>query len=215
MSFGMSSVHYGTLASSNKKAYSFTFSGTTKPAGIIDVALNSGASNTTTVASGIIREGNSTAVNGTYYTLSIWGVLMNSSYYKSSVTNGLIANTDRAMGPAMSNATGTTVVYAVIRGNSGSSTIATAIGGTITIQSTTTTVFSNASTDVISLVPTISGGIYTYTVHKNGTATSLTWTDSTNIIGIPGKYPGGVFRHVYSSGQFLSPGIRAYAANDI
>lgn len=215
MSFGLSSVRHGSIAASGKKTFSYTFSGTTKPAEIIDVALNAGASNTTTVASGIIREGSSTATNGTYYTLSIWGVLMNTSYYTSAVTNGLIQNSDRAMGPAMSDATGANVVFATIRGNSGNSVISTGIGGTVTSRASSSTVFSNSTSDVITLVPTVSGGIYTYTVYKNGTATALTWTDSGSVIGVPGRYPGGVFRHVYSSSQFLSPGIRAYAAADI
>lgn len=51
-----------------------------------------------------------------------------------------------------------------------------------------------------------------YTVYKNGSATALTWTDSTSVIGTPGRHPGGVFRHAYSGGQFTSPGIHAYAA---
>lgn len=215
VSFGISSVRHGSIAASGKKSFSYTFSGTTKPAGIIDVALNSGASNTTTVASGIIREGSSTATNGTYYTLAIWGVMMNTSYYTSSVTNGLLANSDRAMGPAMSDATGTNVVFATVRGNSGNTTIATSISGVVTTQATSGSIFSNSSSDVIGLVPTVSGGIYTYTLYKNGVATALAWTDSTNIIGTPGRYPGGAFRHLFSSGQYSSPGIRAYAAADI
>lgn len=202
-----------------KQSYSYAFSGTTKPASIIDVALNANASNVTTVASGVIREGNNAGTtNGFYYTLSLWGVQMATNYYTSSVTNGLLQNTDRAVGPAMSDATGSKVIFTSHPGTSGNATIITVIGGVMTTRftSSSATYRSSSSTDVLAIIPSVSGGIWTYQAYKNGSALAgMSWTDSLNEFGTPGVYPGGVFRHTYSVGQYGSPGIKAYAAADI
>jgi hypothetical protein len=214
MSFGLSSVHHGTLAASGKKSYNYTFSGTTKPAGIIDVAINAGAG-TTSVSGGIIREGNSTASNGTYHTASIWGNVMNTSYYTVSATNGALSTTNRGFGPGMSDSAGTKIVYVIVCSNTSAATIQTFVSGTVTTQASLAGLYATTSTDIITLVPTVSAGLYTYTVYKNGSVTALTWTDSSSVVGLPGRYPCGVFKHIYSSGQFTSPGIRAYAAADI
>lgn len=200
-----------------KQLFSMVFSGTIKPSGIIDIPLTTGASNATTMSSGILREGNSIASNGSYYTLSLWGVETSTDFYTSSVTNGLIASTDRAMGPALSNSDGSKVICSLHTGNAGSSTITTFIGGVMThrFTSTSATFRSSSSTDVMTLVPSVSGGVWTYTVYKNGTALAMSWTDTAGDFGAPGKYPSGMFRHTYSTGQYVSPGIRAYSAADI
>jgi len=198
-----------------KKSYSYTFSGTTKPAAIIDIAINTGAG-ATTVSGGVIREGNSTAKDGTYHTASIWGVRMGTSYYRSIVTSGNLNSTNRLIGVGMSDATGQNIVYCVVPSqNAGyTSAIITRIaGGARMNRSTSTSTYVNG-TQTVALVPTISAGIYTYTVYVNNVA-KFSWTDNNSAFGTPGKYPCGIFGHIYSSAQYVSPGISAYAAADI
>jgi|GEM_PF-3158407 len=208
-------VYLGTTLvwQATKQSYSYTFSGTTKPPEIIDVALNSGAGIPTTVSGGVIREPNSATSNNTYYTAAIWGVQMGTNYYSSSVKNGNLNATNRYIGAGMSNADGSVVVFCRVPAQAGyAANIMTAIGGVITSQASQNV--SVGSSQVIDLIPTISGGVYTYTLYVNG-ASKFSWTDSSGVIGAPGKYPCGIFGHIYSSGQYGSPGISAYATADI
>ncbi len=201
-----------TMMGAPKKTMSFTFSGTTKPAGLTDIALTTGAGGTT-VASGILREGNSSTSNGTYFTLTQWGFQMETPIYISTVTNGGLSSTDRGIGAAMSDATGSKVIYCLFHGNSQPAAIETHISG---VRASRATLSGNfiAAGNTISLVPSVSGGIYTYTVHKNGSPIALSWTDSGGLIGTPGPYPGAVFKHIYSGGQFGSPGVSGYNVAD-
>jgi hypothetical protein len=196
-----------------KRSYSHTFSGSTKPSEMFDVFYNAGAG-ATSVASGVLREGNSTASNATYITNTVWGVEMATDTYSSGVVNADLVTTDRAIGPSMSNADGSMAVFAYVRGNSSAAGIQTFKGGVRTGRATLGGLYSTNPGDVIELVSTESGGIYTYTVWKNGSATALAWTDSTGIIDAPVRWPGGAFVHIYLGAQYASPGISGYSAAD-
>lgn len=198
-----------------KKSYSYTFSGTTKPASIIDVAVDTGAG-TTTVSGGVIREGNSKTTNATYFTASIWGVQMGTNYYSSTVNSGNLNSTNRFVGVGMSDATGDNIIFCAVPSQNGgyTSIISTRIaGGARTTRATSTSTYVSG-TQTVALIPTISAGVYTYTVYVNNVS-KFSWTDSGGVFGVPGKYPCGMFGHIYSSAQYGSPGISAYAAADI
>lgn len=205
----------GTIATSRLKGKSIEYlSFPSKPAGIVDVAMTAGAG-ASLVSSNVLTEGNSSASGGTYFSAAVFPDEMNTSLYAPRVRNANRAVSDRGIGCGMSNSSGTSIVYFIMSGNSVAATIQTWVGGTRTNQVSQGSLFSSSNADWLSLVPSIESGHYRYTVYKNGSATALTWLDSTDVIGIPGKYPCATFRHSYSGGQFASPGITSLTAADI
>ncbi|MGV0796042.1 hypothetical protein ABQF26_03685 [Mycolicibacterium elephantis] len=76
---------------------------------------------------------------------------------------------------------------------------------------------SNDDTDnntKIELRPSLSGGVWTYTVLKDGAATSCAWTDSEHMV-TPGLFTCFAFQHRRVSGvELFSDGIRDFTAQD-
>lgn len=205
----------GSIASSRQRGVSVTYASfPTKPAGIVDVAITVGAG-ASTVAANVLTESNSSASNGSYFSAAVFPDQMATNLYVPRIRNAYRNTSDRGIGCGMSNASGTSIVYFIMAGNSTAATIQTWAGGTRTNQASLGGLFSTSSADMLSLVPAVESGHYRYTVYKNGSATALTWLDSTDVIGVPGKYPCGTFRHSYSSGQFVSQGIGALYAADL
>ncbi len=205
----------GTIASSRQRGASVSYASfPTKPSGIVDVAITTGAG-ASTVSSNILTESNSIASNAVYFSAAVFPDQMNTNLYIPQVRNANRATTDRGIGAGMSNSSGNAIVYFVMCGNSIAATIQTWAGGTRTVQASTGGLFSTSSSDWLSIVPSIESGHYRYTVHKNGSATALTWLDSADVIGTPGRYPCAAFRRAYSTGHYASPGVAAFAAADI
>jgi hypothetical protein len=205
----------GSIASSRQKGVSVSYASfPTKPAGIVDVAITAGAG-ASLVSSNVLTEGNSSTTNGNYFSAAVFPNQMGTNLYIPRVRNANRASSDRGIGCGMANSTGTSIVYFIVCGNSTSATIQTWVGGVRATQVTQGGIFSSSNSDWLSLVPTMDAGYYRYTVHKNGSATALTWHDTGSVIGVPGKYPCAAFRHTYSFGQFVSPGILALEAADI
>lgn len=205
----------GSIAASRPRGVSINYASfPVKPAGIVDVAITPGAG-VSTVASNALVESNSSAVNGTYFSAAVFPDEMATNLYVPRIRNANRNTTDRGIGCGMSNAAGTIIVYFIIASNTTAATIQTWTGGTRTTQATQGSIFTTSSADLLSLVPAVESGHYRYTLHKNGSATALTWLDSSDIIGVPGKYPCATFRHIYSASQFASQGIGALTAADI
>lgn len=206
------------VATSGLSSMSYpSFTASTKPTGVVDAkfsgagTFNTGLSITVDSSSRMV-EPNSITTNGTYLSGAVFPEVMADGLYQVTVTNALISNSDRGIGPGMCNADGSVAVFAIICGNTTTARMYSYAGGVLTQRGTTASTFSTANTDLLKLVPSLSGGIYTYTLYKNGTATACTWTDSGAVIGAPPKHPTACFRHVYSSGQSASPGIKAISA---
>ncbi|MGV0796362.1 hypothetical protein ABQF26_05320 [Mycolicibacterium elephantis] len=76
---------------------------------------------------------------------------------------------------------------------------------------------SNDDTDnntKIELRPSLVGGVWTYTVFKDGVATSCAWTDSEHVV-TPGVFTCFAFQHRRASGvELFSDGIRDFTAED-
>lgn len=196
---------------------SLTFSGTTKPAAFVDVGLGANAPTSTTMSGGILKENAPAAVDGTYYTITIWGDQMGTTFYSSEVTNGASGpSSDRGIGPGMANAAGTLALFAIVFANTTAARLFFWNGTTLTQVGTTQATFSSSGTDTLKLVPSLSAGVWTYTLWKNGVATTVAWTDSSAQFSPPPKYPCGAFRRIRSAGAaYPSPGIKAYAAVDL
>lgn len=217
--FGMSGMmglsRRGAIAASRLKGKSITYASfPTKPVGIVDVAITSGAG-VSGVASNVLTETNSTAVNGQYFSAAVFPDEMATNLYVPRVRNANRNSSDRGIGCGMSNNTGNRIVYFIMSSNSTAATIQTWVGGTRTVQVSLGGLFSTSASDWLSLVPSIDSGFYRYTVNKNGSATALTWLDSAGVIGTPGRFPAAAFRHSYSSGQFVSQGIAALEVMDL
>lgn len=192
---------------------SMAFSGSTKPAEFVDVALTTHAAASSSMSSGILREGSSAASDGNHYTMTKWGLTVpGSNPYWAQVTFGNITISGRGVGACMSNSDSTRVIAAIGRGDGSTRTyIVTHISGTRTVRATTGTSPQWESPDNLRLVYAISGSDIVWTVWENGVATACTWTDTNGAtFGLPGREPGGIFEHSYSNGQFTSPGIRGF-----
>lgn len=206
------------VAASGLSSMSYaSFTASTKPTGVVDAQFSgsltfaTGLSITVDSSSRLV-EPNSGTTNGTYLSGAIFPEVMADGLYQVTVTNALISNSDRGIGPGMCNSDGSVAVFAIICGNTTPARMYSYVGGTLTQQGTTASTYSTSNTDLLKLVPSLSGGIYTWTLYKNGTATACTWTDSAGLVGAPPKHPTACFRHVYSSGQSASPGIKAISA---
>lgn len=214
MSVAHRAARRGALAASGaspKKTISYTF--TSKPAGTLDVAIdaNAGAS---AINSNALREGASGTAGQYYLSAAVMPDVM-STLYSTTVTNAAQSTSRRGMGPGCFSADGTKGVFAILKGNTGAAAIYSWVGGAYAVQANQSGLYSTASTDQIALVPSVSAGVITWTVVKNGTPTALTWTDSGHLVDLPGTHPAACFLHEYSGYQFYSPGISALAAADL
>lgn len=118
------------------------------------------------------------------------------------------AANNRAVGPGIFSPDGSSGIY--VRFASASST-ASLITWNGTVETTRTSLGSQVANtgDTITLTGTLSGGVWTWTVKKNGGADigSLTWADSGHAIDLPGSKVGVAFRHQYSGSNFYSRGV--------
>jgi hypothetical protein len=192
----------GTASATNKMSLSFTFSGSTKPAGIIDVIANaSGNMSVSIVSGGTINNGNGpSGVAATLYAAALWPdptitVLQDIKATAGSATQ----HTGGGSGAACAfDSAGTNGVVGVITDDTAGGEIVTKVGSTWTVRASNTSLRA-VSGDVIEMQVSVSAGIYTYTLFKNGVTTGLSWTDSAAII-TPGKFWGAAFRDVRSGG---------------
>jgi len=184
------------------------------PAGTTDIAVTPGAGPVTFNTNRLV-EGNSTATSGAYHSVAAMPDVMSTNFFSATVTNANASTTSRGMGAAVISADGTKVLMCVLSGNTATAKIISWTGaGTETTQASAS-VFSNSSSDTIELRPSVSGGVVTWTVYKNGVATALTWTDSGHLLDLFGARPGCAFRHEYSGNQFPGPGVKALTAADL
>lgn len=184
------------------------------PAKGFDVTITSGAG-TVTAVSNNLREGNSIASNGIYFSAYVFSEVMHTPLFTVTAGNAALSSTDRGIGAGMFSDDGTKGVFFIICGNTTPCRIYSWTGGTATVQGTTSNQFSTSSSDLIKLQPSMSSGVVTWNIYRNGTLLNATWTDSSHVIDLPGRRFGGVFRRAYSNGQFASPGIKSMAAQDI
>lgn len=196
---------------------SYTFSGSTKPPGIVDKATTAGAG-ASLVTSGTLQEGNSSTSNGGYNSLAVFPDEMASSEFEVTVTVGSLSSAanNRAVGGACASADGTVAVYCRVPSSSGTAVIGTYVGGVETDRATLSSQ-SAVPGNTITLTPSVSGGVVTWTVTKNGAAlgAGLSWTDSGHLVDLPGVHPAVAFRHQYSAGQYPSRGVTALSAEVI
>lgn len=168
------------------------------------------------VVSNILRESNNTGTTAqAYFSAYVFPEVMHTPLFSVTAGNAALSTTSRGIGAGMFSDDGTKGVFFIIAGNTTSLRIYSWIGGTATVQGTTSNQFSTSSSDLIRLQPSMSGGVVTWNIYKNGTLQTATWTDSSHVIDLPGRRFGGCFRHEYSSGQFPSPGIKSMAAQDL
>lgn len=194
-----------------------SFAASTLPTGLIAVPMsgaNTFASGTsiTVSATGVMREPNSANVNAAYYSTGVFAEQMASGLYSVTVGNAALVNNSQGIGAGMSNADGSIQVFVIVCTNTTSARIYTWVAGVLTQVGTTSSTVSSSASDKLALVPSLSGGIYTYTLYKNGAPTACVFTDSSAVIGVPGRHPVAAFKRTYSSGQAASPGIKSLSA---
>ncbi|MUL47617.1 hypothetical protein FZI85_25220 [Mycobacterium sp. CBMA293] len=188
----------------------------TVPTGTVNVAINSGAG-AVQASSNTLQEGNCNASNGPYHSAAVLPDSMATDLYSVAVTVGALsgAASDRHVGAGVFSADGTVGVMTFWPAASGGATIHSRVGGTFTERASRGSSVANSG-DVIKLVPTVSGGVVTWTVHLNGVPTSLSWVDSGHVADLPGRHPATVYRRVYVfPNQYPSRGVAALTAADI
>lgn len=201
-----------------------TFSGTTKPSGIVDV----GQAGTSAVASGVITEGTiSSGVNGTvYYAAALDGTPMATSLYTVSNKQGpgsqYYAGSGVAIGfdtltPASNK--GLIVTGCAQNNFEPAILVVTKVGSTYTVVYSSTAAqgpgYGIASLP-ISVAITFNGTNYVYTPSFNGVVNAAaTWIDTAGVLGVPGKYWGAGFTPFWSGGaEYKSNGISQWSATD-
>jgi hypothetical protein len=209
----------GAMSASNKMSLSFTFSGSTKPAGIIDSGQNGTVTvGVTTVSGGIITEGDTGTGNvGPYWSVALWPDPTVTNVQDVKVTVGSnTTHTGAGEGAACAfDSTGTNGVIAVIDNGTFGGQIMTKVGTTWTQRAVNSSLRESTAGDVLEIIMSVSAGIFTYTLFKNGATTGLSWTDSTGII-TPGRYWGGAFQHHRPSGvPNPSKGLTNFTGADI
>lgn len=181
-----------------------------KPAGIVDVSSVGTVLPTTIISSTTIREGGMTGGSGGSNSHAVmpetFGITTSISV---SVTVGSLdsAANNRAVGPGVFSSDGTKGVYIRFCAASGTCALYSYQSGTETLQKTATNV-ANSGT-VITLTATLSGGVWTWTVKKDGGAdiAAYTWADSAHVIDLPGSKIGMAFRTQRSGSNYYSRGI--------
>lgn len=185
------------------------------PVGTVHVASTTGAGVPAIVSGTTLQEGNSITTNGGYNShLVLPDVMAVTTTISVTVTVGAlsVAANNRGVGPGVFSADGAKGVYVRFNSQSATATLATWSGGTETSRTTSTQVAVPG--DTITLTGTLSAGVWTWTVKKNGGAdiAGFTWPDSGHAIDLPGPRVGSAFRHQYASGQAPSRGVAALTA---
>lgn len=163
------------------------------------------------VSGGVVQEKASPNAYGYYYSGGVYRTPMGSPLHSAKVTMALeAASTDRGAGVVVGADSPTCNSAVLVIGSVWDSPSATRIfskvGAAYVEQATDGTRWTNGD-QMECRVTRSSGGIYTYTVFKNGSATGLAWTDSGRVV-IPGRYSGFGFRHAYTIFQWYSQGIK-------
>ncbi len=187
----------------------------TVPSGTVNVAITSGAG-AVQATSNTLQEGSALASNGPYYSAAVLPDAMATDLFSVKVTVGALsgAAADRGVGPGVFSADGTKGVATVWQASSSTAVIRSWSGGSFATQGSLGSQAANAG-DIVELVPSVAAGVVTWTVHLNGTPTTLTWTDSGHLVDLPGRHPAAVFRRAYNFGQYPSRGVAALTAADI
>lgn len=185
------------------------------PSGSVNVLMTAGAGNAI-ISGTTMQEGNSSTGATSYdSSLVLPDVMAVTTTISVTITVGalsVVAN-NRFVGAAIFSADGSKGIYVRFPSQSGTASLQTWQSGASTSQKTSTQVATTG--DTITITGTLSAGVWTWTVKKNGGAdiTALTFADTTHIIDLPGAHPTCYFRHVYSGGQFPSRGISALSAS--
>lgn len=215
---------------SDKRAYSYTWSGTVMgpfPSGNVWRGALSGTMTPgdMTVASGIASETNPTGTSndGAYFSGRTIQDPLNSNLHWAEATHANTAGGSwfpRAVGVGVggSDASFTNGVFAVGAafpsggvGQEGTQ-ILTKIGGTLTVRAVTTVGWNTG--DQLRLVVTNNGANYVYTVYKNGTTQIVQWTDASNVV-TPGNWTAPAFGCSWNSGQrYGSHGATAFKTTE-
>lgn len=184
------------------------------PAGSLNVAQTVGAGNAQTV-SNTLQEGNSSTTNGGYNSILVLPDTMSvTTSVTVTVTVGalsVVAN-NRGVGPGIFSADGTKGIYVRINSQSSTAALCYWSGGVETQPKTSTQVATAGDTITITgTYGSVTAGCWTWTVKKNGGTdiAAFTWTDSANLIDLPGVKPAVAFRHQYAAGQAPSRGVAA------
>ena len=185
------------------------------PAGTVNVALDNGAGAVRS-SSNTLQEGNCSASNSTYRSAAVLPDSMATDLFWVEVKVGALSGAagDRNVGAGIFSADGTKGVVTLWPASSNTATIYSWAGGTLTQQASLGSQVANTGA-LIRLVPSVSGGVVTWTVYLNGTPTALTWTDSSHVVDLPGRHPAAGFRRAYNAGQYPSRGVAALTAADI
>ncbi|WP_319456855.1 MULTISPECIES: GH39 family glycosyl hydrolase [unclassified Mycobacterium] len=202
----------GSVATALKIAATYVFTGSTKPTTLFTTFASSSFGGDYSVSSGVanISAGPSTGA-GVFFTGGIYKTpMIGPTHYSEVQWQGDGSSTDRGNGVAVaSNAAGSACVLATGRSWAGSTAtqIFTLAGGTLTSRASGTTTWT--TNDKMRIVVTESGGVYTYTVFKNGTTTGISWTDS-GAAHTPGNYCGFALQGITSGGITYTPsGIKS------
>lgn len=211
----MQSSAASTVPASTSVLYGPPFAASTVPAGVVVVPTAANAPSTVTVdASGRMREGATGGADGTYFTLAVFPETMAAGPYKVGAGQAAIQTSDRGIGAGYCNSDLNTAVFVIMCGNTTACRLYTYVGGVVTPVGTSQSIFSTSGSDVIWIQYSVSGADIVYTVMRNTTATTVTWTDTGGAtIGTPGRKPCLAFRRSRSGGgQFASPGIDSIEA---
>jgi hypothetical protein len=208
----------------SKKQYAYSFANNIKPNGMVEDATRSEMI-PVNAASGRLLEKAATGGGTSHWYVQYPG-LMGTRRYRATTTVGPSSpNTNRGClvwvgGQDGSGGDGiTNCVWLRVRGTTGLAVVIGTKNGLLTgtvVNQVSGANGSCASGDLISLEISESGGVYTYTGYKNGVALSgATWTDSTNVIGVPGRAWGGGGMGIFSGGWFGSLGVSAIECHDL
>lgn len=180
-----------------------------------DVAFTAGAG-AATVTSSALRESNGTTTNPSF-SAYVFPEVMHTPLFSVTVGNARIGavTSSRGIGGGMFSDDGTKGVFFIMTGNTIACRIYTYESGTLTVRGTSSNQFTTSGSDLIQLRPSVSAGVVTWNIFKNGVQQNANWTDSTHIMDLPGRRFGVCFRHEYSFGHYPSPGIKSLMVEDI
>ncbi len=186
------------------------------PAGTVHVAVTTGAGVPAIVSGTTLQEGNSILTNGGYNSHFVLPDIMAvTTVISVTITVGAlsVAANNRGVGPGVFSSDGTKGVYFRFNSQSATATLVSFQSGAETTQMSLASQVA-VPADTLTLTGTLSGGVWTWTVKKNGGAdiSGLTWPDSGHVIDLPGNRVGASFRHQYASGQAPSRGVAALSA---
>lgn len=212
---GVQAASASAIPDATSVVYGPPFVANTVPAGVVAVPTAANAPSTVTVdASGRMREGNTGGVDGTYFTLAVFPETMAAGPYKVGAGQAAIQVSDRGVGAGYCNSDLNKAVFVIMCGNTTPCRLYTFVGGVVAPVGSSQAIFSTAGSDVIWIQYSLSGADIVYTVMRNATATTVTWTDTNGAtIGTPGRKPCLAFRRTRSGGgAFASPGIDSIEA---